>query len=150
MKVEFLAVGKTSMNYLNEGIELYTKRIKNYFPFKYKELPVSKSNDLIAHEKRIILQHISKNDHLILLDEKGQDFTSAGFSVFLQHLFNTISQRIVFLAGGSYGFHEDIIARANSRISLSTLTFPHDLVRLFFLEQLYRACTIMKNEPYHH
>ncbi|RYD79428.1 MAG: 23S rRNA (pseudouridine(1915)-N(3))-methyltransferase RlmH [Sphingobacteriales bacterium] len=156
MKVAFWAIGKTDEKYLLEGIEKYTKRLGNYLSFEYKELYIRQSQKIpspLQHkqtERDELLKIIKPTDFLILLDEAGKEFNSVGFANFLQKKFNDVSGNMIFLIGGAYGFHDDIYARANAKIALSQMTFTHQMVRLIFLEQLYRAMTILKNEPYHH
>jgi 23S rRNA (pseudouridine1915-N3)-methyltransferase len=156
MKVSLWCIGKTEESYIAEGFGTYQKRLSNYLSFHYKEiLPAKgkKAQSPAAHqeyERDEILKLLKANDTLVLLDERGKEFDSTGFSVFLQKMFNESSGSIVFLAGGAYGFHADVYSRANQTIALSKMTFTHQMVRLIFVEQLYRAMTILKGEPYHH
>ena len=156
MKVAFWCIGKTEDAYIAEGFAVYQKRIINYLNFEYRELQPSRGKkplNSISHqdnEKDEILKLLKPNETLILLDEKGKEFNSVAFSGFMQKNFNESSGSIIFLSGGAYGFHEEIYKRANHIISLSKMTFTHQMVRLIFIEQLYRAMTILKGEPYHH
>lgn len=156
MKVEFWCIGKTDETYLLEGINKYSKRLANYLSFEYKEFSFAKSKKATTPaqhkeaEKEELLKLLKPNDFLVLLDERGKNFTSVAFADFLQKKFNEVSGNMIFLIGGAYGFHEEIYKRANTQIALSAMTFTHQMVRLIFLEQLYRAMTILRNEPYHH
>jgi len=153
MKVEFWMTGKTDHKYLNEGIQLYNKRIQHYIPFNILEVNTIKSKTQILYQKdesQQLLKILNKDDYLILLDDKGKEYSSQDFSEQLQKLFHLSAPRLIFIAGGAYGFHDALYNRANDKLSLSKMTFPHDLCRLIFLEQLYRALTIAHNHPYQH
>jgi 23S rRNA (pseudouridine1915-N3)-methyltransferase len=156
MKITLLVVGQTPKNYLVDGENLFIKRLEKYTKFEKIELPDLKnaknlSNDQIKTEEgKRILQKINKTDFVVLLDEKGKTYRSVEFADWLQNTFNQGPKQLVFVVGGPYGFSTDIYARANQKISLSKMTFSHQMIRLFFLEQLYRAFSILKNEPYHH
>lgn len=156
MKITLLTVGKTEDEYLQKGIARYLKRLKHYVPFKMLELPELKNNKNLsqdqqkAKEAEMIFKNISSTDHVILLDEHGQDFSSIQFSEFLNKRLTESVQHLVFLVGGPYGFDQTVYNRATGKVSLSRMTFSHQMVRLFFVEQLYRAFTILKGEPYHH
>lgn len=156
MKINFLTVGKTSHSYIETGIAEYSKRISHYCPFSIQYLPDLKNNKSLsqAQQKQAegtnILSAIDKSDYVVLLDEHGKEFTSLNFSAYIEKKMQTVAKRLVFVVGGPYGFSEEVYNRANEKISLSKMTFPHDLIRLVFTEQLYRAFTIMHNEPYHH
>ena len=156
MKIVLLTIGKTSEKYLIEGIAQYKKRLKHYTQFEMLEIFNIKnaknfSNaELIKKEGELILKQLQNSDHLILLDNKGKDFTSTKFAEKLQSWMLSGKKRLVFVVGGAYGFSEDIYARGNEKISLSKMTFSHQMVRLFFVEQIYRGYTILNNEPYHH
>jgi 23S rRNA (pseudouridine1915-N3)-methyltransferase len=153
MKVEFWMTGKTDHKYLIEGIQLYSKRIQHFIPFNVLEVNVVKSKSIRITEKAEasqLLKHLNPEDFLILLDEKGKEYTSHEFSDQLQKFFQLSTPRLIFLIGGAYGFDESLYKRANHKIALSKLTFPHDMCRLIFLEQLYRALTIANNHPYQH
>lgn len=156
MKITLLVIGKTEEKYLKEGIEKYLKRLKHYINFSIVELPELKNTKSLtedqqkAKEAELIRKNISSTDHLILLDEKGDEYTSSQFSGFLNKKMLGSVQNLVFIVGGPYGFDQGIYNEAASKISLSKMTFSHQMVRLFFTEQLYRAFTILKGEPYHH
>lgn len=154
MKIELWAIGKTNEKYLEAGIEIFEKRLKNYLPFRLEVLPdiKLKSNDgatIKKEEGKMILSKISTDDWLVLLDENGQQFTSMELSRWMERRLGDSRRRMVFLIGGAFGFSPEVYARANESLALSKLTFSHQMVRLFCLEQLYRAMTILRNEPYH-
>ncbi len=156
MNVKFLVIGKTDDERLHSLVTDYEKRLKHYLPFEMEIIPDLKKTKNLSEiqqkeaEGKLVLSKISPTDLLVLLDEKGQSFSSVGFSAWLQKKMLTGQKSLVFLIGGPYGFSEEIYRRAQSKISLSEMTFSHQMVRLIFIEQLYRACTILKNEPYHH
>ena len=154
MKIALWAVGKTSFEYLKEGIALYEKRLRHYAPFEIVVLPDVKNppaqaEQLKQKEGEILLQRLEKDDFLILLDENGKEFSSVAFSDFLEKQQFNGRKRLIFQIGGAFGFSDDVYARADAKISLSRMTFSHQMIRLFFVEQLYRAFTILKNEKYH-
>ena len=142
--------------YIKEGVELFTKRISNYYPVEWKIIPSPKNatsadeQTLKKKEGEIILNQLHKDDYLILLDENGKQLTSTQMAAFIQARANESAKTIVFLIGGAYGASNELMQRANYKWSLSKLVFPHQLVRLILAEQLYRACTIIRNEKYHH
>jgi len=156
MKIKLLAIGKTDSKNLQALIEEYTKRLGFYVPFNLEIIPDIKNSKNLseAQQKKVegveILKRIDKPDTLILLDENGKTFSSVHFSEYLQKKMNSGLKTLVFVIGGPYGFSEEIYKRANGKVSLSTMTFSHQMVRLFFIEQLYRGFTILRNEPYHH
>ena len=156
MKIVLLTIGKTSEKYLIEGIAQYQNRLKHYIQFEMIEILNIKnaknfSNaELIKKEGELILKQLQRSDHLVILDDKGNDFTSPKFSEKLQNWMLSGKKRLVFVVGGAYGFSEQVYARGNEKISLSKMTFSHQMVRLFFVEQIYRGYTILNNEPYHH
>lgn len=156
MKIVFLSIGKTNEKYLIEGISLYQNRLKHYTSFEMIEIPnIKKSKnltklELMKKEGDLILKNIQNSDHLVLLDEKGKEYNSIKFSEKIQNWMLSGKKRIVFVIGGSYGFSNDLYYRGNEKISLSKMTFSHQMVRLFFLEQLYRGYSILNNQPYHH
>jgi 23S rRNA (pseudouridine1915-N3)-methyltransferase len=156
MKIRLICVGKTERSYLKEGESEYLKRLKHYCSFEKIEISELKnakklSEDQIKLEEgKLILVKLESSEQLILLDENGKSFDSVGFSKFLQKKFNQGGKSIVFVVGGAYGFSDEMYARSNGKISLSEMTFSHQMVRLFFIEQVYRALTILKGEPYHH
>jgi 23S rRNA (pseudouridine1915-N3)-methyltransferase len=155
MKVEFWMIGKTAFSYLEEGMAVYEKRLKHYLPLNLEVMPDIKnaknlsSQDLKAKEGALILKKLKDDDLLILLDEKGKEYSSLSFSTFIEKQLSAPKKRIVFQLGGAYGFSSEVYERADMKISLSKMTFSHQMIRLFFLEQLYRAMTILKGEPYH-
>lgn len=156
MKVEFWVIGKTSFGYLNEGNDIYLNRLKHYLPFKMVTIPDIKNRKKLSEQQiktgegDIILSKLNSGDCLILMDERGKQRTSVQFSDYLQNLLQLSHKRLIFLIGGAYGFSESVYKRSNTKMSLSNMTFSHQMVRLIFLEQFYRAVTIMNNEPYHH
>jgi 23S rRNA (pseudouridine1915-N3)-methyltransferase len=156
MKVACWSVGKAHESYIKEGVKLFTDRLQHYFKTEWTLLPVPKSTgmlsemDLRRKEAEMILDWLEKDDYLVLLDENGKSLSSEGLAAFLQTRANESTKRVVFLIGGAYGVDEMIKKRANFCWSLSTLVFPHQLVRLILAEQLYRAATILRNEKYHH
>lgn len=156
MKIHFWSVGKAHEPYVKEGIETFTKRISNYYPVEWKLIPSSKNaaslskTDLKKNEAETIFNLLEPKDVLVLLDEKGKQFTSEELAQLIQANANKSIKNLIFLIGGAYGVDEKIIKRANYTWSLSKLVFPHQLVRLILAEQVYRACTILRNEKYHH
>ena len=155
MRITLLTVGKTDIKWVSEGLEVYSSRLRHYIPFDIKEIPELKnvsalSRDQIkTQEGKLILKSVKDSDLLILLDERGREFRSVEFADFLQKKFSQ-GRDIVFVIGGAYGFSPEVYDRAESMISLSKMTFSHQMVRTVFAEQLYRALTIMKGESYHH
>ena len=156
MKIVLLAIGKTKEQYLIEGISQYQKRLNHYTQFELLEIPnIKNANnlsdfELLRKEGELILQQLQLSDHLVLLDDKGKDFTSSKFAEKLQGWMLSSKKRLVFVVGGAYGFSEQVYQRGNEKLSLSKMTFSHQMVRLFFVEQMYRGYTILNNEPYHH
>ncbi len=156
MKFQFWSVGKNHEPYVKEGIELFTKRISNYYPVEWNIIPMPKNaaslgeTDLKKKEGEIITGLLQKEDYLVLLEETGKMLGSEDLANFIQQRANESTKNIVFLIGGAYGVSEDVKKRANHTWSLSKLVFPHQLVRLILAEQVYRACSINRNEKYHH
>lgn len=156
MKITFVTVGKTEDAYLKDGIEKYVKRLKHYTKLEMTEIPELKNTKALTEDQQkvkeaeLILKKITPLDHVILLDENGTEFTSVQFANYINKRSVTSSANLVFVVGGPYGFDESVYQRANDKISLSRMTFSHQMVRLFFTEQLYRAFSIIKGEPYHH
>jgi 23S rRNA (pseudouridine1915-N3)-methyltransferase len=155
MKVLLIQTGKTDFQYIRDGSKIYENRIIKYLPFETvtilpKKSKLSDINLLKKTEGFAIIEKIMPGDWVILLDENGKEMGSKPFSDFIQSKMNSGIKRIVFVIGGAYGFSNEVISRANDKISLSKMTFSHQIVRLIFLEQLYRAFTIIKGEPYHH
>ncbi|MCD7972533.1 MAG: 23S rRNA (pseudouridine(1915)-N(3))-methyltransferase RlmH [Candidatus Azobacteroides sp.] len=156
MKITLLVVGKTQTKYLNEAIQEYEKRLKHYLSFEVIVIPDIKNNknqnQIQQKEKEgeEILKYIDKNDHIILLDEKGTEFTSLKFAEFLEKKMLESNKKIVFIVGGPFGFSEKVYKISKEKLSLSKMTFSHQMIRLLFIEQVYRAMTIIKGQPYHH
>lgn len=156
MKITLIAIGKTEDKYLIEGIDKYLNRLKHYINFNLIIIPDVKNTKNLTEaqqkskEAELILKQLNNSDVVVLLDEKGKKFSSVQFSQYVNKQMVGSVQNLVFIIGGPYGFDEHIYKRANGSISLSDMTFSHQMVRLFFVEQLYRAFTILKNEPYHH
>lgn len=154
MKSELWLVGKTSYAFIDEGMEVYAKRLRHYLSFDVQVFPHPKGNvppELIKSlEGEAVLRKILPGDHLVLLDERGKTYPSVAFAGQMERWQSAGYKRLIFLIGGAYGFDEAVYARANDQLSLSQMTISHQIVRLFFLEQLYRAMTILRNEPYHH
>ena len=156
MKITLIAVGKTEDKYLIEGIDKYLSRLKHYINFNILIIPDIKNSKNLTEaqqkskEGEFIAKQINPTDVVILLDEKGKKLSSVSFSDYLNKQMIGSVQHLVFIIGGPYGFDESIYKRSNTSISLSDMTFSHQMVRLFFVEQLYRAFSILKNEPYHH
>jgi 23S rRNA (pseudouridine1915-N3)-methyltransferase len=154
MKIELWVIGKTDFDYLKQGIVLYEKRLKHYAPYEMVVLndvknPPLSIEALKTKEGEVILGKIQKDDFLILLDENGVQWTSVDFSHFIEKKQVDSVKRLVFQIGGAYGFSEAVYQRANMKMSLSKMTFSHQMIRLFFVEQLYRVFTIIKGEKYH-
>jgi len=156
MTIKLIAIGKTDSKQLQALIDEYKKRLGFYIKFKLEIIPDIKNTKNLSEaqqkqkEGELILSKISTTDALILLDENGKQFDSVGFSNYLQKHMNSGIKQLVFVIGGPYGFSEDVYAKAKGKVSLSKMTFSHQMVRLFIIEQLYRGYTILKNEPYHH
>ncbi len=156
MKIKLIAIGKTDDKHLLHLIDDYNKRLSHYIKFEFKVLPDIKNVKNLSEsqqkdwEGRLILKELTPTDQLILLDEKGYHFRSIEFSRFLQKKMNSGIKKLVFVIGGPYGFSDAIYQKAQGKVSLSKMTFSHQMIRLFMVEQLYRAFTILKNEPYHH
>ncbi|MGI4020158.1 MAG: 23S rRNA (pseudouridine(1915)-N(3))-methyltransferase RlmH [Janthinobacterium lividum] len=156
MKITLLSIGKTEESYLNEGINIYLKRLKHYIKLEITEIPELKNTKGLSQDQQkvkeaeLILKKITSTDYVILLDERGLELSSLQFADLLNKRMLASTQNLVFVIGGPYGFDNSIYQRANEKLSLSKLTFSHQMVRLFFAEQVYRAFTILKGEPYHH
>lgn len=156
MKIQFWSIGKNNEPYVKTGVEDFTKRITNYFKVEWNIIPVPKNAgmmsemDLKKKEGEIVLQWLNKEDYLVVLDERGKQLSSEGLAEFIQARANESTKKLVFLIGGAFGVDDAVLKRANYKWSLSQLVFPHQLVRLILAEQVYRACTILKNEKYHH
>lgn len=156
MRLQFLAIGKPHESYVKQGVEDFTKRISNYYKADWNIIPVPKQaatmseGELKKKEGELILQSLTKDDFLVALDEKGKQLSSEGLAGFIERTSNRSPRQIVFVIGGAFGLGEGVLKRADFKWSLSELTFPHQLVRLVLTEQVYRACTIIRNEKYHH
>ena len=156
MTIQLIAIGKTDNKELQKLIENYINRLKHYIKFEFHIIPDLKNVKNLSEieqkrkEGELILKRIEKNDVAILLDERGKTYDSPGFSKLLQRHMNSGIKRLVFVIGGPYGFSEEVYNRANAQLSLSQMTFSHQMVRLFVIEQIYRGFTILRNEPYHH
>lgn len=156
MKISFWSIGKNNEPYIKAGVADFTDRISKYFKIQWNIIPVPKNAgmlsemDLKKKEGELILDWIEKDDYLVALDERGEQLTSEGLADFIQKRANQSVKSLVFLIGGIYGLDETVLKEAKYKLSLSKLTFPHQLVRLVLAEQVYRACTILKNEKYHH
>lgn len=156
MKIQLVAVGKTSSGYIREGIDMYLNRLKHYLPVDVKIIGDIKGNKSMTEERQkelegeAILSTLMPGDYVVLLDERGDELTSRQFSTYMDKRMSTVARRMVFIVGGPYGFSQKVYDRADSKLSLSRMTFNHEMVRLFFVEQLYRAMTILRGEPYHH
>ena len=156
MKIQLWAIGKNHEPYIRDGAVDFTKRLSKYYSAEWVILPVPKNAgmlsamDLKKKEGETILEWLKKGDYLVALDERGKQFTSPGLATFIQDRANEGIKNLVFLIGGAFGLDQQVLQRANHQWSLSNLTFPHQLVRLILAEQLYRACTILRNEKYHH
>ncbi|UJH67652.1 23S rRNA (pseudouridine(1915)-N(3))-methyltransferase RlmH [Allomuricauda sp. SCSIO 65647] len=156
MTITLLAIGKTDSQELNSLITTYTNRLKHYVKFTFAIVPAIKNTKNLSErqqkekEGEVLLKNIQPSDILILLDEKGKQYSSIQFASLLQKQMNSGIKNLVFAIGGPYGFSEEVYKRANGKMGLSKMTFSHQMVRLFVVEQFYRAFTILKNEPYHH
>ena len=156
MKITLAVIGKTEAGFVRQGIEEYAKRLQHYVQFNIQYISdvkgtrnMSEAQQKIA-EGRALLATLESSDHVTLLDEHGTERTSVDFAQWLQRRMASGSKRLVLVVGGPYGFSQEVYERANEKVALSKMTFPHDLVRLIFVEQLYRAFTILRHEPYHH
>ncbi len=155
MKVELWAIGKTSERYLEEGIRLYQDRLRHYLRFEFRTLPDLKKTGRYQPEQiktlegERVLKALSPSDYLVLLDERGKQLTSLQLAEYMNHKLQLSHKRLLFLIGGAYGFSSELYQRAQGKIALSKMTFSHQMARLFMAEQLYRAMTILNNEPYH-
>lgn len=155
MKTELIVVGKTTDKHFQAGIDDYTERIGHYQPFGIITIPELKNTKSLTEEQQktregeLILRQLQPGDHVVLLDEHGKEMRSIEFATWIEKRQQTV-RRLVFIIGGPYGFSEEVYQRCNEKISLSKMTFSHQMVRLIFTEQLYRACTIIRGEPYHH
>ena len=156
MKILFLVIGKTDEDYLITGIKKYVGRLGHYVPFELKEIPDIRNRKTLSEEQQkkaesfLLLSQLQPGDRVVLLDERGKNYTSVEFSEVLERQLASGVKRLVFIVGGPYGFAQEVYQRADALLSLSPMTFSHQMVRLVFVEQLYRAFTILKGEQYHH
>lgn len=156
MTIKLLCIGKTDSKELQKLIEVYLKRLQFYTKFEIDVIPdLKKARNLDENQQKtkegeLILNKTQTSDFVVLLDENGKQFSSEAFSEYLQKRMNSGLKQLIFVIGGSYGFSEEVYQRADGKISLSKMTFSHQMVRLFITEQIYRCFTILKNEPYHH
>ena len=156
MRISFICIGKTDDKHIIQGIETYLKRLKHYIGFQMISLPDIKNSKHLSQEQQkqkegqLILKQVAPQDVVVLLDERGKELSSVAFAGELEkHMLASVSH-LIYIVGGPYGFDEAVYQRANAKMSLSKLTFSHQMVRLFFVEQVYRAMTIIRGEPYHH
>ncbi len=156
MKITLLFIGKTDQEYLREGMREYLKRLKRHASIQVVEVPVQKKWNRLPENTRkdmeaeAIIKHHAKHDLCVLLDERGKQFNSPGFAKYLAGLMNRATRSVLFVVGGPYGFSDKLESLPHEKMSLSPMTFSHQMIRLFFVEQLYRAFSIIKGEPYHH
>ena len=156
MKITLLTVGKTDKDWVKQGLDIYVSRLKHYIPFSIVEIPELKNVSALTKEQikskegELILKNIRPTDYVILLDERGKEYTSVELARIIQDKISYAGKDIVFIIGGAYGFSDAVYQRSNSKLSLSKMTFSHQMVRAIFAEQIYRAFTIMRGEPYHH
>ena len=156
MKIKLLTIGKTDDRNLNELISVYQKRLQYYVPFELEIIPDLKNSKNLSQDQQkqkegeLILSKLTAFDQLALLDEKGKEFRSLDFANYLQKKMNSGIKQLVFVIGGPYGFSKEVYQKAMGKVSLSKMTFSHQMIRLFVVEQIYRGFTILRNEPYHH
>jgi len=156
LKIQLTVVGKTNQSFVQQGLDEFCNRLSHYFPFELEIIPDIKNvknlsvEQLKVKEGELILQSFQAGDSIVLLDECGKEFTSVKFAEFIEKKTHTSIKRLVFVIGGAYGFSSAVYEAAHEKIALSKMTFPHQLIRLIFIEQLYRAMTILHHEPYHH
>ena len=156
MKIQLWSIGKTHESYVREGVEEFTKRISKYYPVEWKIISSARQtvnteeDNIKKNEAHTIMQALQKDDYLVLLDENGKQISSPQLALFIESRANSSVRQVIFLIGGAFGVDENIKTRANFTWSFSQLVFPHQLVRLMLAEQIYRACTIIRNEKYHH
>jgi 23S rRNA (pseudouridine1915-N3)-methyltransferase len=156
MKVVLLSVGKTDEDFYAQAMDIFRKRLSHYIPFDLEFISDVKNTKHLSEKEQknlegeALLNRIQQGDYIVLLDDKGKQYSSVEFSRFIEKKSHSVSKRLVFVVGGPYGFPDDVYRRANEKLSLSRMTFTHQMVRLVFVEQLYRAMTILNGEPYHH
>ncbi len=155
MNIKLIVVAKTDSKYLQEGIDVYINRLKHYINFEMvtipalKDLKNSSPDEIKEREAALLLKQLEKSDYIVLLDEHGKEYTSMEYSQYLQKQMNAGTRNLTFVIGGAFGFSPKLHNKAHDKLSLSQMTFSHQMIRLFFVEQLYRAFTILHNEPYH-
>ncbi|MFV0467707.1 MAG: 23S rRNA (pseudouridine(1915)-N(3))-methyltransferase RlmH [Dysgonomonas sp.] len=156
MKICLIVIGKTDADYFVKAINEYKNRLEHYIPFEMQVIPdLKNSKNLTVDQQKekegeLLLKNLLSGDYIVLLDEKGKEYSSTQFAAYIEKKTHTVAKRLVFIIGGPYGFSDAIYAKSNEKISLSKMTFSHQMIRLIFIEQLYRAMTILNNEPYHH
>ncbi len=156
MKIQLTVIGKTNQDFVRKGLDEFCNRLKHYVPFEMDIIPDIKNTKNLSQEQQkeregeLILKNIQPGDYLVLLDEKGKEFSSMLFADYIKKKTHVVSKKMVFVIGGPYGFSQKVYEAASEKISLSKMTFSHQMIRLIFVEQLYRAMTILNNEPYHH
>ncbi len=156
MKIALLMIGKTDARYFAEAIDEYRQRLTHYVPFEMQVIPDIKNAKSLSEsqqkerEGEMLLKALQAGDYIVLLDERGKEMTSKQFASYLEKKMGSVSRRLVFIIGGPYGFSEALYKIANEKLSLSQMTFSHQMIRLLFIEQIYRAMTILNGEPYHH
>jgi len=156
MKILLIVIGKTTQEFVKKGMEEYCTRLKHYLPFEMEVISEIKNTKHLSFEQQkekegeLLLKSLLPGDYVVLLDEKGKEFTSVEFANYLEKKMHVIGKRLVFLIGGPYGFSDAVYKIASEKLSLSKMTFSHQMIRIIFTEQLYRALSILNNEPYHH
>jgi len=156
MKIQLIVIGKTNQDFVQKGIDEFCGRLRHYIPFELEIIPDVKNAKNLSQEQlkekegELILKSIQQGDFIVLLDERGTQFSSVQFAGYLEKKAHVVNKRLVFVIGGAYGFSQKVYEVASEKISLSKMTFSHQMIRLIFVEQVYRAMTILNNEPYHH
>ena len=156
MKIHLVVVGQTTATYISDAVDEYYRRLRHYITFDIEVIPELKNAKNLSFEQQkekeadMILKCLLPGDYMVLLDERGKEFSSLKFSEYIEHKMHTVPKRLIFIIGGPYGFSQRIYTAAQEKISLSKMTFSHQMIRMIFIEQLYRAMTILNNEPYHH
>ncbi|MDH8702335.1 23S rRNA (pseudouridine1915-N3)-methyltransferase [Dysgonomonadaceae bacterium PH5-43] len=156
MKIKLIVIGKTTQDYVEKGINDFCNRLKHYIPFSIDIIPDIKNSKNLSFEQQkekegeLIIKSINTGDYIVLLDEHGKEFTSLNFADYIEKKTHIVPKNLVFIIGGPYGFSQKVYQIAQEKIALSKMTFSHQLIRLIFVEQIYRAMTILNNEPYHH
>jgi len=156
VKIQLTVIGKTNQDFVQKGLDEFCGRLKHYIPFELDIIPDIKNTKNLSQEQQkekeseLILKNIQAGDYVVLLDERGKEFSSLQFADYIEKKTHVVNKKLVFVIGGAYGFSEKLYEAASEKISLSKMTFSHQLIRLIFVEQLYRAMTILNNEPYHH